>query len=64
VIPDTSEIRAHFPALTRYEAGVPVAYFDAPGGTQVPLVVAEAVSDHLLAHNANAGWSFPTSPIL
>ena len=61
MIPDTSAIRAHFPALTRHEAGVPVAYFDAPGGTQVPLVVAEAISEHLLAHNANAGWSFPTS---
>jgi len=61
VIPDTSEIRSAFPALERHEAGVPVAYFDAPGGTQVPRVVADAISDHLLAHNANAGWAFPSS---
>lgn len=61
MIPDISEIRDAFPALKRREAGFPVAYFDAPGGTQVPRVVAEAISDHLLAHNANAGWSFPSS---
>ncbi len=58
---DTSEIRAAFPALERREAGKQVAYFDAPGGTQVPRVVADAIADHLLAHNANVGWAFPTS---
>jgi len=61
VIADTAEIRSAFPALERREAGKPVAYFDAPGGTQVPRVVADAISDHLLAHNGNAGWAFPTS---
>jgi cysteine desulfurase family protein (TIGR01976 family) len=61
VIADTAEIRSAFPALERHEAGRPVAYFDAPGGTQVPRAVADAISDHLLAHNANAGWAFPTS---
>jgi len=40
---------------------MPVAYFDAPGGTQVPRIVAEAISNHLLEHNANAGWAFPSS---
>ncbi|MFQ5530834.1 MAG: aminotransferase class V-fold PLP-dependent enzyme, partial [Gemmatimonadota bacterium] len=57
----TAQIRSAFPALDRREAGCPVAYFDAPGGTQVPRVVADTISDHLLAHNANAGWAFPTS---
>ena len=30
------EIRSHFPALHRMHNGNPVAYFDGPGGTQVP----------------------------
>jgi len=54
-------IRDHFPALTRREGGLPVAYFDGPGGTQVPRVVAEAMSDYLLHHNANTHWVYPTS---
>ncbi len=29
-------IREAFPALMRLQGGAPVAYFDAPGGTQVP----------------------------
>src|SRR5262245_13425445 len=36
------EIRAAFPALGRRHGGYPVAYFDGPGGTQVPLRVVEA----------------------
>lgn len=56
-----NEIRAHFPALVRRERGTPVAYFDGPGGTQVPTVVADAVRDYLLAHNANTHWVYPTS---
>ena len=55
------EIRSHFPALQRTHNGFPVAYFDAPGGTQVPRVVAEAMSDYLLHHNANTHWAYPTS---
>ena len=54
-------IRADVPALRRMEGGLPVAYFDGPGGTQVPAVVADTVRNHLLDHNANAGWGFPTS---
>lgn len=60
VVP-TAEIRQEFPALERREAGQPVAYFDGPGGTQVPRRTAAAVRDYLLDHNANAGWAFPTS---
>ncbi len=55
------EIRSHFPALSRAHAGYPVAYFDGPGGTQVPSQVAEAMSKYLLHHNANTHWVFPTS---
>jgi cysteine desulfurase family protein (TIGR01976 family) len=41
--------------------GVPVAYFDGPGGTQVPQAVVDAMSDYLLNHNANTHWNYPTS---
>ncbi len=55
------EIRAHFPALTRMQHGSPIAYFDGPGGTQVPQEVVDAMSDYLLHHNANTHWQYPTS---
>src|SRR5947208_9397046 len=55
------EIRSHFPALERTHEGHAVAYFDGPGGTQVPRAVVEAMSDYLIRHNANTHWSFPTS---
>jgi cysteine desulfurase family protein (TIGR01976 family) len=54
-------IRADFPALERQHGGHPVAYFDGPGGTQVPLAVADAMRDYLLHHNANTHWAYPTS---
>ena len=47
---DVSAIRGAFPALERVHEGRPVAYFDGPGGTQVPRVVAEAMSDYLFRH--------------
>lgn len=56
-----SEIRARFPALQRWEGGHPVAYFDGPGGTQVPREVVEAMVDYLYHHNANTHWAYPTS---
>jgi cysteine desulfurase family protein (TIGR01976 family) len=54
-------IRAQFPALERKHNGFPVAYFDGPGGTQVPRSVVDAVSDYLVHHNANTHWNYPTS---
>lgn len=54
-------IRAHFPALKRLHDGRPVAYFDGPGGTQVPRVVVEAMVDYLYHHNANTHWAFASS---
>jgi cysteine desulfurase family protein (TIGR01976 family) len=56
-----ADIRARYPALQRWQGGHPVAYFDGPGGTQVPREVADAVSDYLLHHNANTHWAYPTS---
>jgi cysteine desulfurase family protein (TIGR01976 family) len=60
-VASTSEIRTAFPALQRISHGHHVAYFDGPGGTQVPRVVVEAMADYLLHHNANTHWGFPTS---
>src|SRR6478672_2997769 len=57
----TPEIRSHFPALERRHNGQPVAYFDGPGGTQVPRPVVEAMADYLYHHNANTHWAYPTS---
>lgn len=54
-------VRARFPALERRENGRPVAFFDGPGGTQVPRPVADAVTDYLLRHNANTHWRYPSS---
>lgn len=54
-------IRGHFPALERTHNGHPVAYFDGPGGTQVPREVVEDMVDYLLRHNANTHWSYPSS---
>ena len=55
------EIREHFPALRRIYRGHRVAYFDGPGGTQVPQTVVAAMTDYLLQHNANTHWAFPSS---
>jgi cysteine desulfurase family protein (TIGR01976 family) len=60
VVPVTA-IASMFPALARTYAGQPVAYFDGPGGTQVPQVVVDAMTEYLLHHNANTHWHFPTS---
>jgi cysteine desulfurase family protein (TIGR01976 family) len=56
-----AEIRKHFPALERVHNGYRVAYFDGPGGTQVPRYVVEQMSDYLYHHNANTHWAYPTS---
>jgi len=60
-VASTGEIRAHFPALERRHNGEPIAYFDGPGGTQVPRAVVESMTDYLLHHNANTHWGYPTS---
>jgi cysteine desulfurase family protein (TIGR01976 family) len=49
-------IRARFPALAR-----DVAYFDGPGGSQVPLDVLTAMDACLRESNANLGGAFATS---
>lgn len=55
------QIRAAFPALARKHNQNRVAYFDGPGGTQVPTSVAESMVNYLYHHNANTHWNYPTS---
>src|SRR5881275_159604 len=60
-VTSTAEIRKDFPALERTHNGYRVAYFDGPGGTQVPRAVVEAMNNYLYHHNANTHWAYPTS---
>jgi cysteine desulfurase family protein (TIGR01976 family) len=57
----TDEIRKHFPAVRRTHGAYPVAFFDGPGGTQVPDAVPVAMADYLYHRNSNGHWAFPTS---
>ena len=60
-LPESNEIRSHFPALNRVHGRHVAAFFDGPGGTQVPGQVPIAMADYLFNRNANAHWAFPTS---
>ncbi|HMJ95724.1 MAG TPA: cysteine desulfurase-like protein [Thermoleophilaceae bacterium] len=53
---DLTAIRSRFPAL---DSGA--AYFDGPGGSQVPQPVIDAVAGYLRDSNANLGGAFRTS---
>ena len=56
-----NDCRGAFPALRRDLDGRPLAYFDGPGGTQVPQPVIDAVSDYYTRCNANTHGQFVTS---
>jgi cysteine desulfurase family protein (TIGR01976 family) len=58
---DLESIRARFPALGRERDGRPVVMVDAPGGSQVPDTVIDAVSGHLRGGLSNSGGAFATS---
>ncbi len=58
---DVEAIRARFPALALTHEGRPIAFFDGPGGTQVPDSVIDAVSRYYRESNANHGGAFTTS---
>ena len=60
-VQSVADILGAFPALRRPHGNTTVGYFDAPGGTQVPERVADAVTDQLLRHNANAHWAYESS---
>jgi cysteine desulfurase family protein (TIGR01976 family) len=58
---DVDAIRAWFPALALTHGGQLMAFFDGPGGTQVPESVIDAVTRYYRESNANHGGAFPTS---
>lgn len=58
---DVAWTRAQFPALQQSMSGQPVVFFDAPGGTQVPQRVIDAISNYLATSNANTHGAFLTS---
>jgi cysteine desulfurase family protein (TIGR01976 family) len=53
--------RRQFPALSRRVGDRPAAFFDGPGGTQVPQRVIDAVGHYLAHTNANHGGRFATA---
>ncbi len=53
---DVEAVRRRFSALDS-----PLAYFDGPGGTQVPDEVIEAIAGYLRESNANVGGPYATS---
>ena len=53
---DVEAVRARFSALR-----MPLAFFDGPGGTQVPDEVIEAIASYLREENANVGGEYSTS---
>ncbi|MFN2490389.1 MAG: cysteine desulfurase-like protein [Actinomycetota bacterium] len=58
---DLDRVRAAFPALQRTCGGAPCIFADAPGGTQVPSTVIDAISRYLGERDANSGGPFVTS---
>ncbi|HEV8564571.1 MAG TPA: cysteine desulfurase-like protein [Actinomycetota bacterium] len=59
---DVHEIRSRFPGLARMgEDGKPIVFADAPGGSQVPESVIEAMARYLRTSNTNAHGAFVTS---
>ncbi len=54
-------IREQFPALSKTVNGIPAAFLDGPGGTQVPRRVVEKINDYLYYRNANSHGQFITS---
>jgi cysteine desulfurase family protein (TIGR01976 family) len=56
VLTDVDAVRARFTALQ-----CPLAFFDGPGGTQVPDSVVDAIAASLRDANANLGGPFETS---
>ena len=56
VVTTVEAVRARFTALQQ-----PIAFFDGPGGTQVPDSVIDAIADYLRCSNANTDGPFDTS---
>ena len=59
--PDLSQLRDRFPGLSRTQGGAPCVLADAPGGTQVPRSVIDAMAGYLEHSNSNTHGEFDTS---
>jgi cysteine desulfurase family protein (TIGR01976 family) len=60
-VADLSALRSRFPALARTQAGRPIVYADAPGGSQVPDTVIDAVASHYRGGISNMDGVFAAS---
>jgi len=58
---DIDKIRAQFPAIAKNSGPDAPVFFDNPGGTQVPQMVIDAITDCLINANANLGGHFTKS---
>lgn len=58
---DVERCRAQFPSLKQKVDGYPAAFFDGPGGTQVPQRVIAAVVDYYENSNSNTHGMFKTA---
>jgi cysteine desulfurase family protein (TIGR01976 family) len=58
---DFAALRDRFPALSRTQDGRPVVFADAPGGSQVPDAVIDAVAGHYRSGISNADGVFAAS---
>ena len=59
--PNLERIRQQFPALARWENNQQAIFADAPGGTQMPGGVIQAMSGYLEQGTANLDGCFATS---
>ncbi len=58
---DIDRIRAQFPAIAQNSGPDAPVFLDNPGGTQVPQMVIDAMTDCLINANANLGGQFKTT---
>ena len=58
---DLRWVRAQFPSLAQRVNGHLATFLDGPGGTQVPQLVIDAISDYLRTSNANTCGAYTTS---
>ena len=58
---DIDWVRSQFPSLQQEVNGQAAIFFDAPGGTQVPQRVIDALRDYLIHSNSNTHGAFAAS---
>ncbi len=60
---DIERVRAQFPAIAKDQSPNAPVFFDNPGGTQVPQMVIDAITDCLINKNSNLGGHFTTTKL-